>query len=351
MPSAAAAQAPRRVLFLAYPRVVPLDLIGPWEVFQAANYACAGRAVPYELQLRSMTSRREIEAPTGPLFLETGGCRRAGPIDTLVVPATDDVATVARTSMSARGRRTLLSLVNHSRRLVSICGGAFLLAAAGLLDGRRATTHWMLCDRLASEYPDVTVEPDAIYVKDGNIYSSAGMTAGIDLALMLVEEDLGADVALAVARGLVVFVRRPGGQTQFSAALAAQTSSRNGFADLMAWAAANPAADLTVDALANRMNMSVRHFARVFRDTVGQTPAVCIERIRVDAARQRLEHESVPLDAVASACGFGSADSMRRVFLRALKVTPTDYRSRFRRAGVAPEAPVSAGRTRGRAAS
>ena len=322
---------PRRVVFLAYPGVVPLDLVGPRQVFNSANLVCAERGRQYTTQLRSMTPDREIHADTGPLFVETDGCRRPGPIDTLVVPATGTIVDDASSLAAGRGRRTLLRLIERSRRVVSVCGGAFVLAAAGLLDGRRATTHWRTCERLASDYPDIQVEPDAIYVKDGNVYTSAGVTAGIDLALALVEEDLGADVAMEVARALVVFVRRPGGQTQFSAALASQTGTSTSFDELVAWAAEHPDHDLSVDALAERMNMSTRHFARVFRHTVGRTPAVCVERIRVDAARQRLEQDSAALESIASQCGFGSADSMRRVFLRVLRVTPTEYRSRFRR--------------------
>ena len=324
---------PRRIVFLAYPGVVPLDLIGPWQVFQFANRVCAARSLPYTYttQLRSMTRNREIEATTGPLFVETDGCRHLGPIDTLVVPATVTIVDDAPAIASGRRRRTLLGLIGRSRRVVSVCTGAFLLAAAGILEGRRATTHWRGAERLASDYPGIRVEPDAIYIRDGNVYTSAGVTAGIDLALALVAEDLGPEIATETARDLVVFVRRPGGQTQFSAALASQTGTSTSFDELVAWAAEHPDHDLSVDALAERMNMSTRHFSRVFRNTVGQTPAACMERIRVDAARQRLEQDNSALEGIASQSGFRSADSMRRVFLRVLRVTPTEYRSRFRR--------------------
>ena len=193
------------------------------------------------------------------------------------------------------------------RRVGSVCTGAFLLAAAGVLDARRATTHWAFCDRLAREYPRVAVDPDPIFVRDGDVYTSAGVTAGIDLALALVEEDLGRETALAVARNLVVFVRRPGGQSQFSAPLELQAADREPLRELQAWVAGRLAEDLSVEALARRVHMSPRNLSRVLRREVGSTPARFVERVRVEGARRRLEETSAGLEQIARECGFGSA--------------------------------------------
>jgi transcriptional regulator GlxA family with amidase domain len=204
------------------------------------------------------------------------------------------------------------------------------LAAAGLLDGRRATTHWGWCDTLAESFPTVAVEPDRIFVRDGNVWTSAGVTAGIDLALAMVEEDLGREVALAVARRLVVFLKRPGGQSQFSAQLAGQLAERQPLGELQAWVADNLDDDLSVERLAERAAMSTRNFSRTFRREVGVTPARFVERARVEGARRLLEESSASVDEIAARCGFGTAETMRRTFLRSLHVTPTDYRRRFR---------------------
>jgi len=211
-----------------------------------------------------------------------------------------------------------------------VCTGAFLLAEAGLLDGRRATTHWAYCAELAKRYPQVKVDPDPIFVRDGRIYSSAGVTAGMDLALGLVEEDLGRSLALDVARQLVLFLKRPGGQSQFSAQLEAQSAEREPLRDLQAWISNHPEAPLGVESLARRVAMSPRHFARVFLREVGTTPAKFILRIRVEAARRRLEESRDDVERVAQTCGFGSAEVMRRAFLRTVRVSPSAYRSRFR---------------------
>src|SRR5262249_52522221 len=194
--------------------------------------------------------------------------------------------------------------------------GTFILAATGLLDGRRATTHWAWCASLASMFPAVHVDPDPIFVRDGNLYSSAGVTAGMDLALSLVEEDLGRTAALETARQLVLFLRRPGGQSQFSAQLSAQAAERQPLRELVAWIVDHPDADLSVEALARRAAMSPRHFARVFTREVGTTPARYVETVRVEAARRRLEEATNGVDAIADACGFGTAETMRRALLR-----------------------------------
>jgi transcriptional regulator GlxA family with amidase domain len=318
----------RRIVFLVFPQVVLLDVIGPWEVFHVANLLTGGAPLPYRLELVSGDGAPAI-ASWGGLSIVSHGrastCR--GEIDTLIVPATDPIRTTPGT---ARASAVLRRLAGRSRRVVSICGGAFLLAAAGLLCGKRATTHWLGLRKLASRFPDVSVEGDAIFVKDGNVYTSAGVTAGIDLALALVEEDLGRELALNCARHLVVFMRRPGGQSQFSATLESQQAERDPINDLIAWATDHPGSDLSVPAMAERVHMSLRNFARVFRDEVGQTPAAFVERLRVEAARRRLEETDQPLEGIALHCGFGSADSMRRSFHRLVNVAPSGYRQRFR---------------------
>jgi transcriptional regulator GlxA family with amidase domain len=252
-----------------------------------------------------------------------------GPLDTLVVAGGTGTA-------RALEDRALVGLVKRAagraRRVASVCTGAFLLAEAGLLDGRRATTHWSACARLAARYPQLEVDPDPIFVRDGRIWTSAGVTAGMDLALALVEEDHGRDVALAVARELVLFLKRPGGQAQFSAQLRAQLAERTALRDLQAWIADHPGAELSVEALARRVAMSPRHFARVFKQETGATPARAVLAARVEAARRRLEDGDDGLAGVAAACGFASAEVMRRAFLRTLGVGPSHYRTRFRRA-------------------
>jgi transcriptional regulator GlxA family with amidase domain len=215
--------------------------------------------------------------------------------------------------------------------VASVCSGAFLLAEAGVLAGRRATTHWESCDALARRHPDVEVDPDPIFVRDGNVLTSAGVTAGMDLALALVEDDHGPERALAVARQLVMYVRRPGGQSQFSAALRAQRAERRPLRELQAWVADHLDADLSVEALARRAAMSPRNFARAFAAEAGVTPARYVEEVRVEAARRLLEGTGRPVDGIAAACGFGSAETMRRAFLRTVHVPPSEYRKRFRK--------------------
>ena len=217
----------------------------------------------------------------------------------------------------------------RSRRVGSVCTGAFLLARAGLLDGRRATTHWAACQALQRGYPSVEVEPDPIFVRDGNVYTSAGVTAGIDLTLALVEEDLGPCAALDVARELVLFIRRPGGQAQFSAGLAGQSAERPSLRSLQAWIADHLQADLSVAALAERSFMSVRNFARAFAGEVGVTPAAYVEALRLERARTLLETTDAQLEEIAGLCGFGTVETLRRTFGRRLSVNPSDYRSRF----------------------
>jgi transcriptional regulator GlxA family with amidase domain len=217
------------------------------------------------------------------------------------------------------------------RRLASVCTGAFFLAEAGLLDGRRATTHWAYCERLARRYPRVQVEADTLFVREGRIYTAAGVTAGMDLALAMVEEDHGREVALAVARELVLFLCRPGGQAQFSAQLAVQLAEHEPLRDLQAWILDHPREDLSVEALARRVAMSPRNFARVFTREVGTTPARFVTSVRVETARRLLEETSHDLPAVCDRSGLGSPESMRRAFQRTVGVAPSRYRERFSR--------------------
>ncbi|WP_020473604.1 GlxA family transcriptional regulator [Zavarzinella formosa] len=322
----------RRIVFMAFPGVVLLDLAGPWDVFNGANQFAGPGQKPYSLELVSVTDDIRIETAGGPPLVgrrRAGSCR--GPIDTLVVPAALSFnGDVSDRACDHAGLGHLRRLARGSRRVVSVCGGTFILAAAGLLDGRRVTTHWRYCDDLARKYPGLMVESDRIFVRDGNVYTSAGVTAGMDLALALVEEDLGRLPALAVARNLVMFVRRPGGQTQYSTALESQQAERDSLRDLLAWAVDHLEQDLSVEAMAHKAHMSPRNFSRVFGQEMGETPARHIERLRVEAARQHLEASESDYGDVARRCGFGSVNSMRRSFLRVLKVTPSDYRKRFR---------------------
>jgi transcriptional regulator GlxA family with amidase domain len=235
--------------------------------------------------------------------------------------------------MRALADRALLDWVattaHKARRVASVCTGAFLLAEAGLLDGRRATTHWAAASELARRYPNVQVDADPIFRRDGAVWTSAGVTAGMDLALALVEEDLDRDAALTIARHLVLFLRRPGNQGQFSAALNAQRSGREPLREIQRFAIEHPAADLSVQALAARTHMSARHFARCFTAETGMTPGRFVEQVRLETARRQLEDTHEPLAAVAAACGFGCAETMRRAFLKALGVGPAEYRRRF----------------------
>jgi transcriptional regulator GlxA family with amidase domain len=210
-----------------------------------------------------------------------------------------------------------------------VCSGSFLLAEAGLLEGRRVTTHWAACAQFARHYPHLDLDPEPIYTRDGDVWTSAGVTAGMDLALAIVEEDLGRDVALEVARYLVLFLRRPGGQSQFSAQLSTQLADRDVIRDLQQWMVDHPEADLSVEAMAERVAMSPRHFARRFRAEVAETPARYVERTRVEAARRRLEDSADAIERIAPACGFRTTETMRRAFLRALGVAPAEYRRRF----------------------
>jgi transcriptional regulator GlxA family with amidase domain len=322
----------RRIALVAYPLVDLLDVAGPSEVFGAAGRAQAAvggsSAAGYLLEVLSSSRQLAIETDSAVGLLAHRTYRRQrGPIDTLLVAGGLGASEAAKDQALLRWLKRMAGRV---RRLGSICTGAFVLAAAGLLDGRRATTHWKWCAHLARSYPQIDVQADAIFVRDGHIYTSAGVTAGMDLALALVEEDFGRAAVLWIARHLVLFARRPGGQSQFSVLLDLQAAEREPLRDLQAWLAEHLDQDLSVERLAGRVHMSARNFARVFRRQVGWTPARFVERLRVEAARRRLEESAAGLAQVARACGFGNPDSLRRSFLRVMRVAPADYRRRFR---------------------
>jgi len=309
----------RRVVIVAFRDVQSLDVAGPVEVFAAAG--------EYRVEIVAPAAG-VVRAGSGLALWADGTLGEVrGPIDTLVVAGGEGTRAVMADEAFVGDIR---SLAPQCRRVASVCSGAFVLAAAGLLDGRAATTHWTVCDALASQFPSVTVESDRIFVRDGDVWTSAGVTAGIDLALAMVEEDVGREVALAVARRLVVFLKRPGGQSQFSAQLAGQLAERQPLGELQAWITDHLDEDLSVERLASRAAMSVRNFSRTFAREVGVTPARFVERARVDSARRMLEESPASVDEIAARCGFGTAETMRRTFLRSLHVTPTDYRRRFR---------------------
>lgn len=248
-------------------------------------------------------------------------------IDTLIVPGAFAVEDVIRDTELIKW---IARRAPKCRRVCSACVGSFMLAAAGILDGRRAATHWMHTDLLAQKHPKVRVEPDAIFVRDGRIWSSAGVTTGIDLALALIEEDCGRDVAIEVARMLVVYLKRAGGQSQYSALLAAQADSdADVFAQLDRWIAQNLTADLRVEALAERVRMSPRNFARAYVRRRGRTSAKTVDAIQLDAARRRLEEGDDRIEAIAEACGYSGEEQMRAAFVRELKIPPKEYRKRF----------------------
>jgi transcriptional regulator GlxA family with amidase domain len=320
---------PRSVWIVAFPDAQILDVTGPLEVFAIANRVDPARRPRYAVSLIAPTAGSIATSSGVALVAHRGLAEATGPVDTLII------AGGLGTRAAMRDRR-LVSWIRRTagraRRVASVCTGAFLLGEAGLLDGRRVTTHWYTCDGLQRRFPAARVERDPIFVRDGNVITSAGITAGIDLALDLVEEDMGREQALTVARWLVVYLRRPGGQSQFSVQLAGQVAERDGVRDVQAWIGDHLDADLSVTALAHRARMSPRNFARVFRREVGSTPAGYVEAQRVETARRLLETTGRSVAEVADACGFGRVETMHRAFRRRLRVAPAQYRRHFRTA-------------------
>ncbi|AOJ47578.1 GlxA family transcriptional regulator [Burkholderia thailandensis] len=333
-PALAPAASRRTVHVLAFDDVQLLDVAGPLQVFSTANDFAArrGLAIPYAPRVVAANAPSAMSS-AGLAFAAAPLPAAREPSDTLLVAGGWGVYDAARDPRLVDWVRRRAA---QTRRVASVCSGAFVLAAAGLLDGRRVVTHWSRCDELAQRYPHVRVDPDPIFIRDGNVWTSAGVTAGIDLALALVEDDLGRALALDVARHLVVFLKRPGGQAQFSTALSLQHEGGR-FSELNAWAAANLGADLSVATLAARAGMSERSFMRRYRETTGKTPARAIEQMRVEAARHLLADAPLPVKRIAARCGFGSEETMRRSFLRMLGVTPQAYRERFASRGVKTE--------------
>jgi transcriptional regulator GlxA family with amidase domain len=333
---------PRKVAILAFEDVQSLDVTGPLEVLASAHALSRSpdhSERGYEVRVLSRDGA-PLRTSSGLEIVPDGDfATTPARLDTLIVAgglgsraAGADLATIEWIAhTSARARRT-----------ASVCTGVFLLAGAGLLDGRRATTHWAAASELARLHPAVRVDPEPIFLRDGDIWTSAGVTAGMDLALALVEEDHGRDLALAIARHLVLFLRRPGNQAQFSATLAAQEPAREPLRDVRRHIVENLAGDLSVEALAQHAHISPRHFARLFRVETGTTPARFVESVRLEAARRALEDTAKPVAAVASSCGFGTPETLRRSFLRALGVGPAEYRRRFHPAGSAAETTAAA---------
>jgi transcriptional regulator GlxA family with amidase domain len=318
--------AARIVEVLTYPAVQLLDVTGPVQVFASANdiVAEAGGTPPYLLRLIAKGGER-VTASAG-IELASNPLPRAGTaFDTLMIAGGPGIEAASADPALLRWVR---ARAKTARRVASVCTGAFLLAASGVLDGRRATTHWSCCAELARRFPAVRVESDPIFVRDGPIWTSAGVTAGIDLALALVEEDLGRAVALAVARYLVVFLKRPGGQAQFSTALSLQ-AAEDKFGALHEWIANHLADDISLPVLAHQAGMSERSFSRRYVEATGLTPVHAVERLRVEAARRLLSESRLPVKRISQRCGFGSEETMRRSFLRLLATTPQDYRARF----------------------
>jgi transcriptional regulator GlxA family with amidase domain len=308
----------RRIVFAVYTGITALDLVGPHEVLGAAG--------GYDLTVAAIEPG-PVRSTRGPDLVAARGLGSIrGPVDTVIVIGGEGARDAAADPALVREVRRI---AGRARRVASVCTGAFVLAAAGLLDGKRATTHWASCDALAREYPAVSVDPEPIFVRDDAVWTSAGVTAGMDLALALVADDHGRDHALAVARWLVMYVQRPGGQAQFSAQVATQAAARDPLRELQAWITEHPDDDHSVQRLAARVAMSPRHFARVFRAEVGCTPAAYVESTRVEVARRLLETTSYAVDDVARAAGFGTPETLRRAFARRVGASPTDYRERF----------------------
>ena len=335
-------QRPRQIAILAFPDVQSLDVTGPLEVFAGAQslVEATGRADRgYEVSVLSRDGA-PLQTSSGLTIAPHAGFSRTPTrLDTLIVAGGAGSREAARDSATVDW---IARASARARRTASVCTGAFLLAATGLLDGRRATTHWAAATELARRHPAVRVDPEPIFLRDGDVWTSAGVTAGMDLALALVEEDLDREAALAIARHLVLFLRRPGNQAQFSATLAAQEPVREPLREVRRHIIEHVSEDLSVDALARLAHMSPRNFARAFAAETGVTPARYVERVRLEAARRALEDTAEPVATVADTCGFGTAETMRRCFLRALGVGPAEYRRRFHPSGSAADVTAAA---------
>jgi transcriptional regulator GlxA family with amidase domain len=320
-------QRPVLVLVVLFDGVLGLDVTGPVEVFAGAAHVTDD---PYEIRTASLDGA-PVRTSSGLVLTPDGSL---ADFEEALAPARRTLLLVPGGAGTRDADRRLVDWLRvhapRAERLVSVCTGSLLLAGAGLLDGRRAATHWAFTDHLARVHPAVDVDADAIYVRDGHVATSAGVTSGIDLALALVEEDHGRGAALTLARHLVVFLRRPGNQAQFSAQLAAQTAQREPLRDVQQYITEHPDADLCVESLAARANLSPRHFARAFQAETGTTPGRYVERVRLEHARRLLEDSADGVECISRACGYGTPEAMRRAFVKRLGTAPAEYRRRFR---------------------
>jgi transcriptional regulator GlxA family with amidase domain len=319
-----------RIVLLATADAQPLDVAGPYEVFAAVNQKLGelGNHHPrgYDVEVLKIGKGRLVTSASGFSLLSDGSYHRLkGQVDTLLVAGGMEPWDALRNEALLTWLRDWAPRV---RRLGSVRTGVFVLAAAGLLKGRRATTHWHFCEQLANRYPEIELDPNPIFIRDGHVYTSAGATSGIDLALSLVEEDFGAEVALRIAREHVMFLRRAGSQSQLSMPLSFTTSSESRLNKLQAWIFEHLHESLSLERLASQVNMSPRNFARMFVRELGLTPGRYLSKVRVEGARKRLEETNQGIEQIAAEMGFGTGETMRRTFLRILKVSPNDYRSR-----------------------
>ena len=323
---------PLHIVILTTPDAQPLDVAGPYEVFALATKKLRDmgkeEAGGYEVEIVTMNRSRYVTGALGLSLVAKGSYRQVKDvIDTLLVVGGMQPWEPSRNRAAIDWIRRQARQV---RRIAGVCTGTFVLAETGMLNGRRATTHWYFCQQLASRYPKIKVDPEPIFVADGNIFTCAGVTSGMDLALNFVEQDFGTDVAVRIARAYVMFLRRPGSQSQFSAPLSFSASSESALNRLQVWIFDHLDENLTIERLAAQANMSARNFARVFTRQFQMTPGEYLDRVRIEAARKRLEDTDETGENIAAAVGFVSASTMRRAFLRVLDVTPADYRARFR---------------------
>lgn len=319
--------APLRVGFVGFENVSALDFVGPAEAFAAARRDSGNGKTErcYEVAILGLT-RGSFVAESGVVFQPTATIKTAPALDTLIIPGGCGLRVPA---VNRQVAEWIMERTRETRRIASICTGIYGLAATGLLDGRRVTTHWRWVNDVAKRFPKLRIEPNSLFVRDGKFYTSAGVTAGIDLALALIEEDFGSKLALTVAREMVVYLKRSGGQEQYSEPLQFQTQANDRFAELVEWMTNNPTADMSVESLARRASLSPRQFFRRFKEHFGSSPATFVETMRLNEARRRLSRREPSIQNVAESVGFKGADSFRRAFGRRFRVTPGRYRRNF----------------------
>ncbi|BBX47988.1 GlxA family transcriptional regulator [Mycobacterium cookii] len=314
------------MLIVGFPGIQGLDLVGPFEVFTSASLAVQGSEPAYQPMVVSLDGQ-PVTTETGLSFGAVDLPDPTEPVDTLVLPGGRGARTERR---DPRLIDWIVAAAPHARRVVTVCTGAFLAAHAGLLDGCRATTHWAYANQLAREFPAVDVDPDPIFLRSSpKVWTAAGVSAGIDLALALVEEDYGTEIAQTVARWLVLYLRRPGGQTQFAAPVWVARAKREPIRAVQDAVESEPGGPYSITELARLAAMSPRHFTRVFTDEVGEAPGAYVERVRTEAARRQLEQTDDTVVAIATRCGFGTAETMRRNFIRRIGISPDQYRRTF----------------------